>query len=226
MSHVLVRAQAPVPTVRPSLRVARAAVFAVVGTVLGVCAHHLVADGPVEWGRVSVAAVVMFALASVGAGRPPSLPGTLAFGGLTQAGLHVWLGAAAGHPPAHAPAALAGATHGADAHAAGHTWARDSLTMTAGHVLAATLVAVLLHHADAACWAVWRLYGAARSLVGSTVARLVASWRLAGRLPWPEPGSRTGRLGGRRAERAPPACGVLADVVVRRGPPGGLALQP
>jgi hypothetical protein len=52
------------------LPVLRAAVFALVGTVLGVSAHHLVAEGPVPWRQSGPAAAVLFAVGLVGARRP------------------------------------------------------------------------------------------------------------------------------------------------------------
>lgn len=204
-------------THRAPLRVVRAAVFAVVGTVLGVSAHHLVAEGPVPWRQSVGAAAALFAVGFLGAQRPRSLSSVVATCGAAQTGLHLWLMRQHPDPPqADASMAVPGHMHhGMDTHGAWHGRLHDSLPMTAVHALAAVLVAVLLHRADAACWAlargvttavdaVRRHIAAARTLLTRRPARVEAA------LP-PLLSTWLGR---------PPLKGaVLADVIARRGPP-------
>lgn len=195
------------------LPVFRAAVFAVVGTVLGVSAHHLVAEGPTPWRSSVAAAALLFAVGLAGTRRPRSLATVVVTSAAAQTGLHVWLSAAhARQPvtmvmPAHA--------HAMPAHGAWPERLHDSAAMTALHAVAAVLVAVLLHRADAACWSL------ARGLTGvvDAVRTRIATVRalLAGR---PVPTGRGSRVRRPHRTEPPPLRGaLLADVVVRRGPP-------
>jgi hypothetical protein len=202
----------PTPAHRAPLPVLRAAVFAVVGTVLGVSAHHLVADGPAPWRQSAAAAVVLFAVGLAGTRRPRSLATVVATCGAAQVGLHQWLTATGS---AHHSAM---GVSGHDRHGMSPP---DSLTMTAVHAAAAFLVAVLLHRADAACWLLTR--GLAEA-VGSVRARIATERAVRGDRPaaW-----EAGLPAPVRSwlERPPPEGTVLADVVVRRGPPrAGVAL--
>jgi len=200
-----------VTTTRAPLPVLRAAVFAVVGTVLGVSAHHLLAEGPVPWTRGAAATAVLFAVGLVGVQRPRSLATVVACSVAGQSGLHLWLTltAAAQHSGGHA--------HGG--RPAWHEQFHGSLAMTAAHALAATAVAVLLHRADAVCWRLARGLSAAVEGVRARVA--VVRTLLSGRRPVVpvRPAVILVRL-----ERPPPEGAVLADVVVRRGPPAGFVL--
>lgn len=197
--------------------------FAVVGTVLGVSAHHLVTDGPVPWRQSGAAAAVLFALGLLGAQRPRSLTAVVTTCGATQAGLHLWL--MTQRPGGTAPVVMPGHTHRvAGAPGARHERLHDSLAMTAAHAslamtalhaLAAVLVAVLLHRADAACWALARGLTTAIDVVRRHIGTawelltLRAAWAAEAGLPllrtWEERLSWQGT--------------ALADVVVRRGPP-------
>ncbi len=199
----------------------RAAVFAVVGTVLGVSAHHLVDDGPVPWRQSATAAAVFFAVGLAGARRPRSLTAVVATCGAAQGGLHLWLLAehADGSPTMAMPSHL---RHPADAHSAWHERLHASTAMTVAHVLVALLVAVLLHRADAVCWSVARglttavdlvraRIAVARSLLGERQIQAGSGMRGAVALAW--------------LDRPPLLGAVLMDVVVRRGPPqAGLVL--
>ena len=202
------------PTRRAPLPVLRAAVFALVGTVLGVSAHHLVAEGPVPWRQSALAAAVLFAVGLVGTRRPRPLAAVVAVCGVAQAGLHLWL--MAEHPDGAAPMAMsAHMHHGMDAHTAWHGQVHDSLAMTAVHAVAAVLVAVLLHRADAVCWSLAR---GLTTAVEAARARVVTAWTLLSkRLTPPEAGLRA--FVPARLERPPLNGALLADVVVRRGPP-------
>ncbi|MFD4509291.1 hypothetical protein [Streptomyces sp. NPDC058457] len=197
----------------------RAVVFALVGTVLGVSAHHLVAEGPMPWRQSALAATVLFAVGLAGARRPQSLAAVVAVCGAAQAGLHLWL--MAEHPDASPPTAampMAMPAHmqqGADAHTAWHDQVHNSSAMTAVHAVAAVLVGVLLHRADTVCWTLAR---GLTTAVDTAHARVATTWTLL-----------TGRTA--PADTGLPALvyawlecpllkgEVLADVVMRRGPP-------
>jgi hypothetical protein len=200
-------------------------VFAIVGTVFGVSAHHLVAEGPAPWRQTAPAALVLFGVGLVGTRRPRSLATVLVTCGAAQAGLHLWLAVAhpAGTPASPAvpwPPGAGHPHHPAGAHHAWHGHPHDSPVMTAVHAVAAVLVAVLLHRADTVCWSLASGLTTAAGLVRARTATVRAL--LAGRPARTDPGLPGLALG--RLER-PPAETVLADVVVRRGPPrAGFAL--
>ncbi|MHC5259449.1 hypothetical protein ACYSUO_16355 [Streptomyces sp. UC4497] len=194
-------------------------------TVLGVSAHHLMAEGPVPWLQGGVAAVVLFAVALlglVGARRARSLPRVLAFVAIAQVGLHVWLTVSAPHTPAAAAHPMGSHhTHGAHATWHEHLAGGDgpfgaSIGMTVAHTLAAVAVAVLMQRADAACWTLARGFDTATDAVRARIDApwallagvVTARWRLKPSVPVPV-----------CAARPPPCRPVLADVVVRRGPP-------
>ncbi|MFJ5304275.1 hypothetical protein [Streptomyces sp. NPDC088350] len=63
----------PTTTHHAPLPVLRAAVFATVGTVLGVSAHHLIAEGPAPWRQSAWAVAMLFAIGLAGARRPRTL---------------------------------------------------------------------------------------------------------------------------------------------------------
>ncbi|GAA3899290.1 hypothetical protein GCM10023084_59710 [Streptomyces lacrimifluminis] len=207
------------PTTRSApLPVFRAAVFAVVGTVLGVSAHHLVAEGPAPWRPSVVAAVLLFVVGLVGTRRPRSLAVVVVTSAAAQTGLHVWLSAAHSRRAAATSTSLPSHAHAHHAMPAHGTWSEGlhhSAAMTVLHAVAAVLVAVLLHRADAACWTL------ARGLTGAvdTVRTRIATVRaLLGGRPTPTGrGSRVRRP--RRTEQPSLRGALLADVVVRRGPP-------
>lgn len=198
------------------LPVFRAAVFAVVGTVLGVSAHHLVTGGPAPWRSSVAAAVLLLALGLVGTRRPRSLAAVVVTSAAAQTGLHVWLSAAHSRHPAMTATAMPG-HHAMPAHGTWPEGSHHSAAMTVLHAVAAVLVAVLLHRADAACWSL------ARGLTGAVEAVLtrIATVRalLDGR---PAPTRRGSRVRRPPGTEPPPLRGaLLTDVVVRRGPPPG-----
>ncbi|KUM85455.1 MULTISPECIES: hypothetical protein [Streptomyces] len=203
----------PATTTRAPLPVMRAAVFAVVGTVLGVSAHHLLAEGPVPWGRGAAATAVLFAVGLIGVQRPRSLATVVACSVAGQSGLHLWLTltATAHHPAGHVHAGRP----------AWHERLHGSLAMTAAHSLVAALVAVLLHRADTACWTVARGVTAALDAVRD---RLAAARPLFTRPTSPAPTASV-TIVPAYGERPPTARPLLAHAVVRRGPPAaGAAL--
>jgi hypothetical protein len=199
----------------------RAAVFAVVGTVLGVSAHHLVDDGPLPWRQSAAAAAVLFVVGLVGTRRPRSLATVAATCGAAQAGLHLWLmtghaGGSQGMNMATHPHPHPHMHHAADAHSAWHERMHASTAMTLAHALAAVLVAVLLHRADAACWSLGRGVTAA---VDAVRLRIATAHSLLCDRPRPAgPGAR-GPVALAWLDRPPLQGAVLMDVVVRRGPP-------
>jgi hypothetical protein len=210
--------RAPVPAVR-------AAVFALVGTVLGVSAHHLVTGGQAPWAAGAVGAVVLFAVGLAGALRPRSLSAVVVASAAAQVGLHEWLGLMAGldggsGAMAHVRGShvMAGGSGMGDAHAMSHARMHDSVAMTTAHAVVAVLVAVLLHRADAVCWSLARGVAGALRPVQARIARVLMAWSLADGFrvtAEPQPCLWTVRW----LERPPPKDAALADVVVRRGPP-------
>ncbi|MET8974951.1 hypothetical protein ABZX85_04970 [Streptomyces sp. NPDC004539] len=167
--------------------------FAAVGAALGAAAHHLVAAEPPHWQRVLVGALALFLLGLLGVRRPRSLPSVALACVLAQGSLHQWL--SAGHGNGH--------VHHASETMAPHT----SWPMTAAHALAALLVAALLQRADRVFW---RLAQGVRD-------------RTAALRAWTgfTPVSSDTRASAPRTAPLPHHTGalLLADVVVRRGPP-------
>ncbi|MFH8800732.1 hypothetical protein ACH4F6_14215 [Streptomyces sp. NPDC017936] len=202
---------APVP-------VPRAALFAVVGAVLGMSAHRSAAEGPVPWAQGGTAAVVLFGLGLVGARRPRRPATVVVCCVVAQYALHLWLTLTAGGGQ---PAEAADSRHGAHLHGhpAGRSpWPHDSLAMTVAHALAAVLVAVLLHRADSACWTLTHGVTAALHALRTrltAVRRLVAGCPAASRAPG------LPLVGAPGDDGLPPAGPVLAHAVTRRGPPPG-----
>ncbi|MCM3812666.1 hypothetical protein ND808_43780 [Streptomyces sp. DR7-3] len=191
--------------------VVRAAMFAIVGTVLGMSAHHLSADGPVPWAPGAVAAVVLFAVGLACARRPRSLAAVVAASAGGQAGLHLWLTLTTQtHHAAHMEAM------GAGAHAAWHERLHDSAAMTAAHAIVAVLVAVLLHRADAVCWSLAR---GVTPVADAVRARVVAAWAGISECPVPVGQVAAAPIAGWLEPRPPSLSTTLADVVIRRGPP-------
>ena len=111
------------------------------------------------------AAVLLFAVGLGGTGRPRSLGAVCCERGGGD-GLHVWLSATHSRRELRARPWTWARTHSREA--AHGTWPperlHDSAAMTVLHAVAAVLVAVLLHRADAACWSL------ARGLTGAVDA--------------------------------------------------------
>ncbi|WP_329342736.1 hypothetical protein OG866_40995 [Streptomyces sp. NBC_00663] len=197
---------------RAPLPVLRAAVFAVVGAVLGVSAHHLLGAESVPWAQGATVAAGLFGLGLVGVRRPRHVGTVVVCSVAGQSGLHLWLTLTA-HPP-----------RGPHVHHHGHTPVREplhgSVAMTAAHALVAVLVAVLLHRADMACWTLARGVG---RVLGSVRDHVAAARAL---FTWPPPAGRLGVPVPPAAEdaRTAPMGPVLAYAVVRRGPPPGRAV--
>ena len=214
--RIMTTPRTPTTTHSAPLPVFRAAVFAVVGTVLGVSAHHLVAEGPAPWRSSVTAAALLFAVGLAGTRRPRSLAAVVVTSATAQSGLHVWLSAThARHTAVTATDMPTHEHHAMPAHGAWPEWLHDSAAMTILHAVAAVLVAVLLHRADAACWSLARGLTGAVDAVRTRIATVRAL--LAGR---PAPAGRGSRVRRpRRTEQPLFRAAFLSDVVVRRGPP-------
>ncbi|MFI1728440.1 hypothetical protein ACH40E_04200 [Streptomyces acidicola] len=195
----------------------RAGLFAVLGTVLATFGHHAIAEGTVPWRMVGVAIVAQFAAVWPLARRRCTLIATVAFTLATQGMLHLALSSADGDPPAVTPWHATHAGHLAVAPGDGHAWHHAGAAMTAVHVVAALVVALLLHRADARMTAA---LGTLRTLARAVVAALgqvlprpvVGTGPLSLTLPGRRPGARFEVAASAREE-------VLEHAVVRRGPP-------
>ncbi|QPP07716.1 hypothetical protein G4Z16_16405 [Streptomyces bathyalis] len=212
------------------LAAARAGLFALISLALGVGAHHLLTGQPVSSARVGAAAGLLFVAGLFGARRRRSL-GAVTLGCLAaQAGLHEVLG---GLHVTHSAVAMSGQGHGHAAastavpgggllasHGAWHFRLQHSLTMTVAHVLVALLIAVAMHRADAACWSLTTSGAGAVALLVAAIGRMFSAWGWSPARWGPKPVPRPGLCW----ERSPPKTSVLADVVVRRGPPQGFGI--
>ncbi|MFF4522795.1 hypothetical protein [Streptomyces bluensis] len=196
---------------------ARAGLFAVLGTVLAAFGHHAIAEGTVPWRLTGTAVVVQFAAVWPLARRRYTLVATVAFTLATQGMLHLALSAADGDPPTVTPWHTTHAGHGAAAPGDGHAWHHAGAAMTTVHVVAALVVALLLHRADARMTAA---LGTLRTLARAVVAALgqvlprpvVRRGPMSPKLPARSPGARFEVAVPVREE-------VLEHAVVRRGPP-------
>ncbi|WP_051814696.1 hypothetical protein RFN58_35375 [Streptomyces iakyrus] len=187
------------------------------GTVLAAFGHHAVAEGAVPWRLVGAVMVAQFTAVWPLARRRYMPAATVACTLVMQGALHLALSYADGDMPTGMAGHAMHAGHGTGAAGDGHAWHHAGTAMTTVHVVAALVVAWLLHRADA------RITAALGTL--ATLARAAVE-ALAQVLPRPVSG--TGRmvleLPGRRLgasfEVAPPAWDdVLEHAVVRRGPP-------
>ncbi|SDN13895.1 hypothetical protein [Streptomyces wuyuanensis] len=201
---------------RPPLPVVRAAVFALVGGVLGLTAHHLAAREPADWAASGPAAAVLFAVGLAQARRPRRLSHAIAVNAAAQAALHEWFmrtGSGTTGPSLHGhPGGTAGA------HGPGQEVLLGPSATTVAHALAAVLVAVLLHGADAACWSPPHAMAAVLARVRKPIH---AVWSLLSAPPAPVR-PRAAPYPPRRTERRAQAGSLLTEVVVRRGPPAGV----
>ncbi|MFC4495181.1 hypothetical protein ACFPA8_13675 [Streptomyces ovatisporus] len=203
---------------------ARAGLFALTSLALGVGAHHLLSGQAVPWLRVGAAAGLLFAAGLLGARRRRSLATIAAACLAAQAGLHEALG---GLHVTHSAVGMPGHARGAPpvavdegllgAHDAWHVRLQHSATMTVAHVLVALAIAVVMHRADARYWSMATSGASPLTLVVAGIGRMFSAWRWSSARCRPEPDRRPS-IG---LERSPPKLSVLADVVVRRGPPHG-----
>lgn len=203
----------PHPDPRPPLPVVRAAVFALVGCVLGLTAHQLATREPADWAASGTAGAVLFAVGLAQARRPRGPSQAVAVNSAAQAALHEWFVLTAPGTAVHGrPGGPAGA------HGAGREVLLGPSAATVAHALAAVLVAVLLHGADAACWSPPH---AAAAVLARVREPIRAVWSLLAAPPGPvRPGAVP--YPPSHTERRFHAGGLLTEVVVRRGPPAGV----
>ncbi|WP_329332922.1 hypothetical protein OG252_00940 [Streptomyces sp. NBC_01352] len=202
---------------------ARAGLFAVLGTVLATFGHHAIAEGTVPWRLVGASIVAQFAAVWPLARRRYAPTATVVFTLAVQGVLHLALSYVDGDTQAVAPGHAMHIGHGTAAVGDGHAWHHAGTAMTTVHVVAALVVAWLLHRADA------RMTAALGTL--GTVARAAVA-ALATVLP--RPVHDTGHMVLALPDRRPGAPfevaahagdDVLEHAVVRRGPPRRERLQ-
>lgn len=196
----------------------RAAVFAVVGSVLAVSGHYAVADGVTPWRPTALLVLAQFAVAWPAARRRFAPVATLGCTLGVQGLLHVSPALAAG-PAGPGQLALGSRPHAMVAPSSASGWHQVSATMTAAHVLAALTVAWLLHRADATLAIAVRFARAVRGVAGSLGSRLSAGLTGIGPRPLPhlEPIEHLALVEAPRTR-------TLEHPLVRRGPPGHTAV--
>ncbi|MCH6161385.1 hypothetical protein [Streptomyces marispadix] len=204
----------------------RAGLFALVGLALGVASHRLLSGQTVSWPRVVAAGGLLFAVGLFGARRPRSLTVVTVACLTAQAVLHEVLGGLHVTHPAPVASARGHGHHSASAadgggllagHEAWHVRIQHSAAMTVAHVLVALVIAVVMHRADVVCWSVADGGAGAVALVVAGIGRMFSAWAWTSAGCRPEPAPRPGMS----RERSTAKPSLLADVVVRRGPPHG-----
>ncbi|WP_328690012.1 hypothetical protein OHA74_12840 [Streptomyces phaeochromogenes] len=202
---------------------ARAGLFAVLGTLLATFGHHAIAEGTVPWRLVGASSLAQFAAVWPLARRRYGPVATILFTLAVQGVLHLALSYADGDTATGMAGHAMHAGHSADAVGDGHAWHHAGAAMTAVHVVAALVVAWLLHRADTRMTAA---LGMLRLLARAAVAALAQVL--------PRPVRDTGRTVVALPDRRPGASfevsarawdDVLEHAVVRRGPPRREHLQ-
>ncbi|WP_158761860.1 hypothetical protein [Streptomyces sp. NRRL S-146] len=185
--------------------------------MLATFGHHAVAEGTVPWKLVGSAVVAQFVAVLPLARRRYTPAATVACTLVVQGVLHLALSLVDGDTQAAMPGHTMHAGHGPAAVGDGHTWHHAGAAMTTVHVVAALVVAWLLHRADArmatALGALGTLARAAAAALAQVLPRLVCG-------PCTVPSVSPDRRSAASAEvAAQPWGGVLEYAVVRRGPP-------
>ncbi|MFC7842773.1 hypothetical protein [Streptomyces sp. NPDC057382] len=196
---------------------ARAGLFAVLGTVLATFGHHAIAEGTMPWRLAGAAVVAQFVAIWPLARRSYTPAATVACTLVTQGVLHLALSFVDGDTQAAIPGHATHAVHGPAPVGDGHTWHDAGAAMTTVHVVAALVVAWLLHRADAqmatALGALGTLARVAAAALAQVLPRLFCG-------PGPVPLALPDRRSAACAEvAAQPWDHVLEYAVVRRGPP-------
>ncbi|MCZ4507996.1 hypothetical protein O3Q52_07225 [Streptomyces sp. ActVer] len=190
----------------------RAVTFALVGSVLAAVGHHAVKGGQVPWRLVIAFAVAQFVVVRPFARRRPGLLAVVGCTLAAQAAMHLALTTAGGHRAGMGHTAHDAMTTGAG----GHPWRHASETaMTTAHVVAALVVAWLLHRADTAVTAALATGRTLRAAAAAVMARFLPGAAVATAhrpLPVPLAGSFELPAGARTR--------TLEHALVRRGPPG------
>ncbi|WP_405870854.1 hypothetical protein [Streptomyces sp. NBC_00005] len=202
-----VRHRGRVPRVVP-VAAARAGLFSVLGTAVASTVHHLAFDSSPSWLVRALAACLLFGVALPGAGHDKPLVRQLVLAAGTQVVVGYWFVRADGSVSVPGHALWPSSVHAG--------W-----PVVIGHVLLTVLCAMLLHGVDTcrrrvlyAAGCEWeklrevlrRLFTPVRTSADPTAARHAGACAFAG----PAPGV--------------PLQVLLADTVVRRGPPASSLL--
>ncbi|MET9386718.1 hypothetical protein ABZY09_38195 [Streptomyces sp. NPDC002928] len=202
-----VRRRGWVPRVVP-VAAARAGLFSVLGTAVASAVHHLAFDSSPSWGVRGLAALVLFGVALPGAGQDKPLARQLVLAAGAQAVVGYWFVRADGAVSVPAHALWPSSVHAG--------W-----LVVIGHVLLTVLCAVLLHGVDTCRRRVLYVAGREWEKLREVLRRLFTPVRT------PADPTAAPCTGGRAY--AGPVPGVplqvlLADTVVRRGPPSSSRL--
>ncbi|GCB51283.1 hypothetical protein SNL152K_8639 [Streptomyces sp. NL15-2K] len=202
---------------------ARAGLFAVLGTVLAAFGHHTIAEGTVPWRLAGVSILAQFAAVWPLARRHYTPTATIVFTLAMQGALHLALSYADEDTQTVVAGHAMHAGHGTAAVGDSHAWHHAGAAMTTVHVVAALVVAWLLHRADARMTAALGTLGTlARAAVAALAQMLPRPVHDTGRMVFTLPDRRPGAL----FEVAAHAWDdVLEHAVVRRGPPRRERLQ-
>ncbi|MGW1030127.1 hypothetical protein ACWD4J_41855 [Streptomyces sp. NPDC002577] len=175
----------------------RAGLFSVLGTAVASTVHHLAFDSSPSWGVRAAVALAFFAVALPGAGQEKPLVWQLTLAAGAQVAAGYWF--------VRADDAVA-----LPAHAVWPTSVHAGRPVVVAHLLLTVLCAVLLHGMDTCRRRVLRAAG--RDLMRRLFAPVCAPFELA-------VNTSAERCPGYGDDRASPAVTLLADAVVRRGPP-------
>ncbi|MPY52768.1 hypothetical protein [Streptomyces acidicola] len=177
--------------------VVRAGLFSVLGAAVAGTVHHLAFDSGPSWGVRVLAALILFGIALPGAGHDKPLVRQLVLAAVAQAGVGYWFVRTDGAVQVPAQEAWPSSAHAG--------W-----PVVVAHVLLTVLGALLLHGMDTCRRRV--LCAAGRALLRRLFTPVCAPLDLT-----------VVAAAGQRADhgddRAPEAVAILADALVRRGPP-------
>ncbi|MFF7793460.1 hypothetical protein [Streptomyces sp. NPDC007991] len=196
---------------------ARAGLFAVLGTVLATFGHHAIVESAVPWRLMGLAMVAQLAAVWPLARRRYTPAATVVCTLVTQGVLHVALSFMDGDTRRAMPGHAMHTGHGSAEVGDGHTWHHAGTAMTTVHVVAALVVAWLLHRADARMTAALGVLGTLARKAAAALAHVL-----------PRLVRRTGGMPFALPDRGLGACvevaarvwdDVLEHAVVRRGPP-------
>ncbi|PBC60956.1 hypothetical protein BKI49_26850 [Streptomyces sp. Tue6028] len=180
----------------------RAGLFSVLGTAVAGTVHHLAFDSSPSWGVRTAAALVFLAVALPGAGREKPLAWQLMLAAGAQVVVGYWF--------VRADDAVVLPTHAVWPSSVHAGW-----PVVVGHVVLTLWCAVLLHGMDTCRRRV--LCAAGRALLRRLFAPVCAPLKLG-------VAASAGQCAAYGDDRASPAVILLADAVVRRGPPDSLLL--
>ncbi|MFF4255560.1 hypothetical protein ACFY1L_30560 [Streptomyces sp. NPDC001663] len=197
-----VRRRGRVPRVVP-VAAARAGLFSVLGTAVAATVHHLAFDSNPSWPVRGLSACLLFGVALPGAGHDKPLVRQLVLAAGSQAAVGYWF-------------VRSDDSISVPAHALWPSSVHAGWPVVIAHVLLTVLCAVLLHGVDTCRRQVLRVAGREWENLRELLSRLFT--------PAHTPADLTTTSGAGRRAYAGSAPGVprqvlLADTVVRRGPP-------